>query len=69
MIYDSNLHITNAKGKTGRTVFWKNNTFIFLGIEHYLIIVKPTTPNSEIAVDYRLYNLKIAISMVLICPA
>ena len=52
MVYDWNLHIINTKGKITRIAFWKNNALTFLGIEHQLIIIKPTTRDSEIAIDY-----------------
>ena len=39
------------KDRSQEYFFWKSNTFTFLGIEHKLIIVKPTTRNSEIAID------------------
>ena len=64
MVYDRNLYITNTKGKITRIAFWKNNAFTFLGIQHQLIIIKPTARNSEIAVDYGLNHLRIAITKI-----
>ena len=43
MVYYWNLLINNTKGKITRIAFWKNNTLAFLGIEHQLVIIKPTT--------------------------
>ena len=63
MVYDWNLHIINTKGKITRIAFSKNNTLTFLGIEHLLVIIKPKTGDSDIAIDYGLTDhLRITIT-------